>query len=91
MQKVYPWQQSYQDALLELNQTELRTKIARAVSELEKRIRELMPAQDADSVTERQAIADALHGLGALKKIELPAPFEPPVSGNQPSRKRETL
>jgi hypothetical protein len=77
MKQVYSWQQAYQDALLELNQTELRTKVARAVSELEKRRQELMFAQDKASLAERQAIIDALNGLGAIQRFELSVPCEP--------------
>jgi hypothetical protein len=77
MRKVYFWQQSYQDALLELNPAALRARIARAVSELEKRKRELMLAQDKESLVERQAIVDALNGLGAIERFELTVPLDP--------------
>jgi hypothetical protein len=77
MKKVYFWQQSYQDALLELNPAALRAKIARVVSELEKRKRELMLAQDKESLAERQAIVDALNGLGAIERFELTVPLDP--------------
>ena len=76
MTNLYSWQQSYQDALLELNPAELRAKIGHAVSELESRIRELMSHQDAETVAERQAIRDALNGLHALERSELTMPFE---------------
>lgn len=77
MKKSYSWQQSYQDALLELNPAELRAKLSRAVSELEKRRLELMVAQDKESLAERQAITDALNGLGAISRFELTVPCEP--------------
>jgi len=77
MKKIYSWQRSYQDALLELNQTELRAKIARAVSELEKRRLDLKSAQDNESLAERQAIVDALNGLGAIQRFELNVPLDP--------------
>jgi hypothetical protein len=77
MKGSYSWQQSYQDALLELNSAELHAKISQAVSELEKRIRELTFVQDVESIAERQAIADALHGLDAIRRFELAAPSEP--------------
>jgi|SRR5271166_574045 len=76
MTRVYSWQQSYQDAMLELNREALRTKIVHAVSGLEKRMRELMSQQDAESVAERHAIVDALNGLGAIQRLELRAPSE---------------
>jgi hypothetical protein len=62
--------------LLELNPAELPAKIARAVSELEKRSRELMFTQAAESLIERQAVADALNGLRAIQRTELSMPFE---------------
>jgi hypothetical protein len=77
MKKIYSWQHPYQDALLELNPPELRAKIGRAVSELEKRRQELMFARDKESLVERQAIIDALNGLGAIERFELRMPFEP--------------
>lgn len=84
MTKAFSWQQSYQDALLELNPAELRIKIRRAILELEKRSRELALVQGAESGAERQAIADALNGLGAIEKFELTVPCES-VSPNGPA------
>jgi hypothetical protein len=80
MAKVYTWQRSYQDALLELDPAELHTKIGLAVSDLEKRNRELMLSQDAEAFSERQAIADALNGLDSIRKHELAMPV---YSGGQ--------
>lgn len=77
MKKVYAWQQSYQDALLELNPAELAEKMRRAVSELEKRRAELMFAQNSESLAERQAVIDALNGLGAISRFELSVPLDP--------------
>ncbi|MGA9473901.1 MAG: hypothetical protein WBV36_15650 [Terriglobales bacterium] len=76
MTTLYSWQPCYQDALLELDPAALPAKIARARSELEKRSRELIFAQDPASVAERQAVTDALNGLGAIQRLELIAPFE---------------
>ena len=75
MTKAFSWQQSYQDALLEMDLAVMRTKLSRALSELENRNRELMLAQDAESVTERQAITDALNGLRAIERSELTVPL----------------
>jgi len=72
---LYSWQPCYQDALLELDPAELPAKIARARSELEKRSRELIFVQEPASVAERQAVTDALNGLGAIQRLELIAPF----------------
>ncbi len=76
MGKLYPWQSCYQDALLELDADELRVKIGRAVAELEKRSQELVFSQDSESLTERQAIADAFNGLEAIRRHELAMPFD---------------
>jgi hypothetical protein len=77
MTKIFTWQQSYQDALLELDPVEIRTKISRAFAELEQRNRELMFRRDAEALAETQAIADARNGLRAIEKAELTMPFEP--------------
>ena len=87
-EKIYSWQQSYQDALLELNPPELRAKISRAVSELEKRRRELIFTQDRESLAESQAIIDALNGLGAIERFELSIPFEPVFHHSRALHKR---
>ena len=84
MTKAFSWQPSYQDALLELNPAELRTKIRRAILELETRSRELAFVQGAESAAERQAIADALNGLGAIERFELTVPCES-VNPNRPT------
>ena len=76
MTNLYSWQQSYQDALLELNPAQLPVNIDRAVSELEQRIRELMSVQDVESIAERQAIVDALRGLDTIKRFELTKPSQ---------------
>jgi hypothetical protein len=76
MTKAFSWQQSYQDALLEMDLAVMRTKLRRALSELENRNKELMFAQDAESITERQAITDALNGLRAIERSELTVPLE---------------
>jgi|HubBroStandDraft_5_1064220.scaffolds.fasta_scaffold2176211_1 hypothetical protein len=76
MMKVFTWQQSYQDALLEMDPVEFRTKITRAFAELEERNRELMFSRDAESLSELQAIADACNGLRAIEKTELTMPIE---------------
>jgi hypothetical protein len=76
MTEVYCWQQSYRDAVLELSPAEMRTKLARARSELEQRNMELICAQDENSREERQAIADALNGLRVIERSELTVPLE---------------
>jgi hypothetical protein len=76
MTGVYCWQQSYRDAVLELNPVEMRTKLACARSEIEKRNEELRLAQDENSRAERQAIADALNGLRAIERSELTVSLE---------------
>jgi hypothetical protein len=56
--------------MLELDPTELQRKIQAAYAAIEKRIEELelRSASDHCSREERQAISDALHGLGALQR-----------------------
>lgn len=74
--KLYLWQASYQDALLELDSAKLPSKIGLAISELENRSRELMFSEDAEAFSERQAIADALNGLEAIRRHELAMPVD---------------
>jgi hypothetical protein len=76
MTKIFTWQPSYQDALLETDPLEMRTKLSRAFAELEQRNRELMFSRDAESLDERQAIADACNGLRSIEKTELTVPVE---------------
>jgi hypothetical protein len=76
MMKVFTWQQSYQDALLEMDPVEFRTKTRRALAELEQRNGELMFSRDAESLSELQAIVDACNGLRAIEKTELTMPVE---------------
>ncbi|MGA9356052.1 MAG: hypothetical protein WBV46_20360 [Terriglobales bacterium] len=76
MTKIYAWQRSYQDALLEMDPTQMRTKLSRAFAELEQRNRKLMFQRDAESLREMQAIADACNGLRAVEKSELTVPVE---------------
>ncbi len=72
MTQTFPWQRSYQDAMLELNPAELPGKLKIAVAELQERIRELF-ARDSRSSVEWQAIADARNNLSAIEKYELRA------------------
>ena len=74
--RVYSWQKLYQEAMLELNDAELRDKLNRAVSELRERGRQLVFAQGEESRKERQAITDALNGLSAIAGEDLPASSE---------------
>ncbi len=69
--------------MLELSPAEMRTKIARARCELEKRNLELMCTQDENSRAERQAIADALSGLRAIERSELTVPIEAVTPGRR--------
>jgi hypothetical protein len=76
MTRIFTWQKSYQDALLEMGPVEMRTKITRVSAELEQRTQELMFRRDAESRIELQAVADACNGLRALEKTELTVPVE---------------
>lgn len=76
MTQTFPWQRSYQDAMLELNPVELPVKFRIAVSELQQRSRELLLARDSKASVEWQAIADARNNLSAIEKYELCAAAE---------------
>lgn len=71
MEIKYGWQRSYTEAMLELNPSELPAKVRLAYEELHRRSKELMFARDAESMTEWQALADALNNLTAIQKHEL--------------------
>lgn len=71
MSELYAWHRSYQDAMLELNVSEMPAKFKRAASELRERAQELMFARDAASILEFQAIGDALNNLSAIERSEL--------------------
>jgi hypothetical protein len=84
MAKTFPWEHSYQDAMLELNPAELPGKVKRAVCELAARSRELLLVQDAASIAEWQAIADALHDLSVIEKHELTSSAEASTPADPP-------
>jgi hypothetical protein len=69
----FPWRKLYEAAMLELDRSKLQARIDDAYAALRKRAEELMAACDDDNrvLEERQAIADALHGLRTLEKVEL--------------------
>jgi hypothetical protein len=73
MNQDFPWRKLYEAAMLELDRSKLQARIDDACAALRKRAEELMPACGDDSrvLEERQAIADALHGLRTLEKVEL--------------------
>ena len=76
MSNMYAWQRSYQDAMLELDPSEMPAKLKRAASELQERAEELMSARDATSILEWQAIGDALNNLRVIERHELSIEFE---------------
>jgi hypothetical protein len=76
MEIKYPWQRSYTEAMLELNPSELPAKVKLAYEDLHRRNKELMFARDAESMTEWQALADAINNLTAIQKHELGATKE---------------
>ena len=63
----YPgWQAAYRDALIELDLNKLTKLVGEAESAIIDRLQTLPPS--AESVMERQAIADALANLRCLKR-----------------------
>jgi hypothetical protein len=65
------WQDLYKAAMLELNPMELRVKIAVALEAMRVRDEELRQSPQPGSLEECRAIADAVHNLTVLKKVEL--------------------
>lgn len=76
MSNTFAWQRSYWEAMLELDPSKMPAKLKRVASELQERAKELMIARDAASITESQAIVDALNNLRAIERQELRAGFE---------------
>src|SRR4029077_16906921 len=60
------WQRLYQDALVEIDETKLAERVAAAEGAMLSRLGTIGAGED--SLTERQAIADALAILRVLKK-----------------------
>ncbi len=90
MTQTFPWQRSYQDAMLELDPVELRAKVQLALSELQERSRELLAARDSESSVEWQAIADARSNLSVIQRHELASsPGGERPAGSNPSTTRE--
>jgi hypothetical protein len=65
------WQDLYKAAMLELNPLELRIKIAVALEAMRVRDEELRQSPEPGSLEECRAIADAVHSLTVLKRVEL--------------------
>lgn len=57
--------------MLELDQIKLRERVDAAYAALLERTEELARVSDSGSLEERQVLADALHGLRTLEKLEL--------------------
>ncbi|HKN16389.1 MAG TPA: hypothetical protein VJX47_05585 [Candidatus Sulfotelmatobacter sp.] len=73
MKKEYPWRKLYEAAMLELDPKKLQERIEAAHAALQQCAQELLVADDRDGgpLEERLAIADALHSLRTLQKVEL--------------------
>jgi hypothetical protein len=67
MTRTYGWQRFYEAAILETNRSSLPRLIQTAQAAIDARIQQLQ-SDHQDSAEERQAIADALVGLGVLRK-----------------------
>jgi hypothetical protein len=65
------WQDLYKAAMLELNPLELRVKIAVALEAMRVRDEELQQSPEPGSSEERRALADAVHNLSVLRRVEL--------------------
>ena len=76
MNQEYPWRKLYEAAMLELDRIKLQERVDAAYAALRHRTEELMMGDNpgAASLEERQALADALHSLRTLEKLELRAP-----------------
>jgi hypothetical protein len=62
---TYPWQQSYRDAVLELDPRKLAHKIKLAEEVILQRLKELSAGPEA--MAERTSLADSLSGLMVLR------------------------
>jgi hypothetical protein len=82
------WQDLYKAAMLELNPLELRIKIAVALEAMGIRDEELRQSPEPGYLEERRAIADAVHSLTVLKKVEL-RPSSPNNEATQIPHARE--
>jgi hypothetical protein len=67
MDTLYAWQKVYREAILEVDDTLLREKIAAAQAVISVRLQELSRDHNG-SGDERMAIADALNGLRVLRE-----------------------
>ena len=73
MKKDYPWRKLYEAAMIELEPKKLQERIEAAQAAPQQRTQELLVADDRDgsALEERLAIADAVHSLRTLQKVEL--------------------
>jgi hypothetical protein len=78
MTSTYSWHESYKAALLETNGTKVRERIQAAEAKIRDRQR-VLSEDHGGTPEERQAIADAIHGLKALLKESAEWP-DPQVS-----------
>lgn len=67
-----PWQQHYENAMLEVDPKKLHQKILNAETAIVQRMQEL--AKSTDSHAERSVISDAIRGLRVLKIEKLKFP-----------------
>ena len=85
------WQEAYKAAMLERDQAKLLKKIEDAHAAIQRRIEELKLGSDQDgSSAERQAIADALHGLRTIQKLASGSSTEGGRKGGKTPRDGET-
>lgn len=72
MKQNFPWRKLHQDAMLELDRTKLQERIEVAHAAMQQRMEELTMGDygNSDSLEERQSLADAMHSLRTLRKLE---------------------
>jgi hypothetical protein len=68
------WQELYNAAMLELEHANLRGRIEAAQTAIRQAMEELASNRELRTVEETQAMADALHNLQTLQRVELRTP-----------------
>lgn len=75
------WHDLYKTAMLELDPVKLHKRIEAAYAAMQQRIQELRSEAHGSSLDEQQAIADALHSLQMLQRVEFRVTRPNPQTG----------
>jgi hypothetical protein len=67
------WWELYQSAMVELNPSQLQSRIEDAQTAVGQRMEELASRNDLESMEERQKLYQAQHALQTLRRLECPA------------------